>query len=494
VARPDRQPSLRHSLDDVYNLEMPSLSRGLHERLITAALEAELARVDPALTVLRNSLRAAEAADRIALHVGNLVRRHVADLDDAERVAVGVEIARRLIAQLGADAERDSPVDPAEVLHAIAAWLPDGSPERIDPPQTPLLVTTLLTNSPGEPRVLSQIHTEIHSADAIDVVMAFIRRSGIAPFVEPLRAHAARGAPLRVLTTVYTGSTEADALDLLRDLGAEVRVSYDTSGTRLHAKAWVFHRRSGFSTAYVGSSNLTYSAQVTGLEWNVRVPGARNPDVIEKVAAVFDSYWNGGDFVAYERDAFLARVGVGEGRATGILLSPVEVRLEPFQERLLEQIALARELGRHRNLLVSATGTGKTVMAAVDYARLRDALPRPRLLFVAHREEILDQALATFRHALRDGAFGERWVGGERPRSFDHVFASIQSVNAAGLEALAPEHFEVVVVDEFHHAAAPSYRALLDRVEPLELLGLTADPRAQRRSAPAGLVRQSHRG
>jgi superfamily II DNA or RNA helicase len=93
-----------------------------------------------------------------------------------------------------------------------------------------------------------------------------------------------------------------------------------------------------------------------------------------------------------------------------VLLSPVEIRPEPFQERLLEQIALSRQLGHHHNLLVSATGTGKTVMAALDYARLQEELPRARLLFVAHREEILTQSLATFRQALRSGSFGELWV------------------------------------------------------------------------------------
>jgi superfamily II DNA or RNA helicase/HKD family nuclease len=318
--------------------------------------------------------------------------------------------------------------------------------------------------------------TEIHSADRIDVVMAFIRRTGIAPLLDALRAHCANARQLRFLTTTYTGSTEARALDELRDLGAEVRVSYDISTTRLHAKAWLFHRRSGFSTAYIGSSNLTHSAQISGLEWNVRVSGARNPDVVDKVGAVFESYWNGGDFVPYEHDEFLARTQTAEDTGPRTLLSPVELRLEPFQERLLEQIALSRQHGHHRNLLVSATGTGKTVMAAVDYARLRDELPRARLLFVAHREEILEQSLATFRHALRAHAFGELWVGGQRPRHFEHVFASIQSLSATGLSNLDPAHFDVVIVDEFHHAAAPSYRALLDHVQPVELLGLTATP------------------
>ena len=306
--------------------------------------------------------------------------------------------------------------------------------------------------------------------------MAFIRRSGISPMLDALHAHCQAGREVRVLTTTYTGSTEAKALDQLRDLGAYVRVSYDETSTRLHAKAWLFHRHSGFSTAYIGSSNLTHSAQVNGLEWNVRVSSARNPSVIDKVAAVFESYWNSGDFVPYDREQFIARTDAERVGAPQFTMSPIELRPEPFQERLLEQIALSRGRGHHRNLLVSATGTGKTVMAALDYVRLRDELPSARLLFVAHREEILTQTAATFRHALRDYAFGELWVGRERPRLFEHVFASVQSLHASGLDNLDPTHFDVVIVDEFHHAAASTYRRLLDHVRPIELLGLTATP------------------
>jgi hypothetical protein len=257
-----------------------------------------------------------------------------------------------------------------------------------------------------------------------------------------------------------------------------VLVSYDLSTTRLHAKAWVFHRRSGFSTAYVGSSNLTHSAQVTGVEWNLRVSAARNRGVIDKFGAVFDSYWSGGDFVPYEPDQFEEEQRRAGRTDTGpqVVLSPIELRALPFQDRLLELIEVSRQRGHHRNLLVSATGTGKTVMAALDYARLRDRLHRSRLLFIAHREEILTQSLATFRYALRDPSFGELWVGGVRPTHFEHVFASIQSLTASGLDALSPFHFDVVIVDEFHHAAAASYQRVLDHLAPLELLGLTATP------------------
>ncbi len=400
---------------------MSKLGRGLYEVLVTAALEAQLGELGEHLEPEQEALRAAESADRIALHLGRIIRRALESVDDRARVAMSISLARKLIAEIGNAIEKfdgagDAPVEPGTLLRAVLSRLPDGSAETIPSPLIPLLDTTLLTNAPGEPRVGSQIRAEIDSADRIDVVMAFIRRSGIAPLLDALRKRAERGTPLRVLTTTYTGSTEARALDALREIGAEVRVSYDTTGTRLHAKAWLFHRRSGFSTAYIGSSNLTHSAQVSGLEWNVRVSGARNPDVIDKVAAVFESYWNHGDFVPYERDQFLEQTNAEARSGPTHRLSPIELRPEPFQERLLEQIALSRQRGHHRNLLVSATGTGKTVMAAVDYARLRAVLPRTRLLFVAHREEILTQSLATFRHALRDAAFGELWVGGQRPK------------------------------------------------------------------------------
>jgi superfamily II DNA or RNA helicase/HKD family nuclease len=459
---------------------VPGPARGLYELLVTEALAARLSELSDGYAHDETSLRSAEAPDRIALHLSQVVQRALESFPDESRVAAALALARELLERIdasvpAAEAAGAVPLPAGRVLRLVAARHPDGQPETIPAPLIPLLDTTLLTNAPGEPRVGHQLATEIVSADRIDVVMAFVRRSGLAPLIEPLRRHREAGRRLRLLTTTYTGSTEAAALEMLRRIGADVRVSYDVDSTRLHAKAWLFHRESGFSTAYIGSSNLTQTAQTTGLEWNVRLSEARNRDVVRKMSAVFESYWNSGDFVPFDPDEFRSRAQV-EPFAPAILLSPIEVRLEPFQERLLEQIALARQRGHHRNLLAAATGTGKTVMAAVDYARLRTQLPRSRLLFVAHREEILDQSLATFRHCLREPAFGERWVAGDRPARFENVFASIQSLSASRVDRIEPAHFDVVVIDEFHHAAAPSYRALLERVEPRELLGLTATP------------------
>lgn len=407
---------------------------GLYESLVTDELAARVAALSDDL-VEQRSLAPGEAADRIALYLSREITRALADVADDDRVAVSLQIAQRLFDELAGLTQVDAAsrvTDTGWVLRSVLSRRPDGSPAPIAAPLTPLLDTTLLTNARAEPTLWSQLNSEIESAQRIDVVMAFIRRSGIRPLVDALRRHCETGRPLRVLTTTYTASTEMAALDELQELGADIRVSYDLTSTRLHAKSWLFHRAGEYSTAYVGSSNLTHSAQVTGLEWNVRVSAARNELVVQQVAAVFNTYWNSGDFLTYDPTIFEQQLRQ-TGRSTSgptVILSPIELQPRPFQQRLLELLQVSREAGHHRNLLVAATGTGKTVMAALDYAALRKALPRARLLFVAHREEILDQSMATFRYALRDASFGEKWVGGHRPKRFDHVFASIQSFAA----------------------------------------------------------------
>ncbi|MGH3784629.1 MAG: DEAD/DEAH box helicase family protein, partial [Pseudonocardiaceae bacterium] len=301
---------------------------------------------------------------------------------------------------------------------------------------------------------------------------------GIRILADELETLRNRGVSLRVITTTYRGATERRALDeLVRKFGAEVRIRYDAQSTRLHAKAWLFRRDSGFDTGYVGSSNLSKSALLDGLEWNVRISAIATPVLVRKFEATFDTYWNDPDFRHYdpERDAeLLDRALATEGGFGGaITLSGLEVRPRPHQERILEALAAERAVhDRHRNLVVAATGTGKTVVAALDYQRLRRPGQAESLLFIAHRKEILDQALRTYREVLADGTYGEPLVAGQRPQQWRHVFASVQSV--ATMDQLP--QFDVVVIDEFHHAEAATYRRLLDRLHPSELLGLTATP------------------
>ena len=343
--------------------------------------------------------------------------------------------------------------------------------------------TSLLTNGSGDAAINVEVGAELRTADSVDLVCAFIRWTGIRTLIDGLAEASARGIPIRVLTTTYTGTTEREALDrLVREFGAEVRISYETQSTRLHAKAWLFQRKTGFGTAYVGSSNLTRAAMVDGLEWNVRISEARDPHVLDKFQTTFESYWSSGTFIPYDPDTDSATLdealriagGTGDG---GALLSGLEVTPRPHQVRILEELAHEREAnGHHRNLIVAATGTGKTVVAGLDYKRLRTTLGDLRLLFVAHRREILEQSRRTFREILGDAHYGELMVGGHKAIKHDYVFASIQSLNEAALGSIKADHFDVVIVDEFHHAEAKSYQRLLSHFTPRELVGLTATP------------------
>ncbi len=195
---------------------MSTLHPGLYEQLISLALERSLAALDPTLTVERRAPNPAEAPDRIALYLATLVRRLMASVDEKARSEAGAQWVGQLVSLLQNQGEAvddsDALSSTGELLHAVLSRLPDGQPARVEAPATPLLDTTLLTNAPGEPHIGFQLKSEIDSADGIDVLMAFVRQTGIRPLLDPLRRHIEAGHRLRLLTTTYTGSTEPGAL------------------------------------------------------------------------------------------------------------------------------------------------------------------------------------------------------------------------------------------------------------------------------------------
>jgi superfamily II DNA or RNA helicase len=259
----------------------------------------------------------------------------------------------------------------------------------------------------------------------------------------------------------------------------------DARTTKLHAKSWLLHREGGLNTAFVGSSNLSHTALFDGLEWNVRLSETDAGHIIDRVQMTFESHWESEYFVDYDPafngEQFEKALDGNSRRASGevipISFAGLEVKARDYQERMLEALTVERTRhNRHRNLVVSATGTGKTVISALDYKQLCAQYGEDlSLLFVAHREQILEQSLATFRAVLHDGSFGEIHGGG-RHASGRHVFGMIASLGEARLATIDPGDFDVVIVDEFHHARAPSYDRLLRHLEPRELLGLTATP------------------
>ena len=237
----------------------------------------------------------------------------------------------------------------------------------------------------------------------------------------------------------------------------------------------------------MGSSNLSTGALLDGVEWNVRLSNQTTPSLLQKFEATFDAYWNSAEFERYDPDrdrdrlddALLEASGRGTTDRVTLSLSGLEVRPYPYQQEMLDAIEAERTVhDRHRNLVVAATGTGKTVVAALDYRHLSTTAggDQPSLLFVAHRKEILEQSLRTYREVLTDPRFGELYVGGARPERWRHVFASVQSLTAYGVDNIPADAYDVVVIDEFHHAEARTYRRIIDHLAPRELLGLTATP------------------
>lgn len=472
-----------------YVQSVADLRTGLYEHLVTDRLSKDLATVPDLVQLGR--LDPTDAHEALTRHIADLTSHVLRAAGGGDEVAIGrqVELANRIVAAIGDLAPEsanyaDAVAEPARTLLAVASPPsipgPVSFPER---PATPLSTSALLVNGRGQPRIGYEVTRELASADDVDLLCAFIKWQGLRVLEKAVLELRERGGRVRVITTTYMGATDQRALDRLVELGADVKVSYETRTTRLHAKAWLFRRATGMSTAYVGSSNMSRTALTDGLEWNVRLSSVEQAHLLETFAETFDSYWADSSFETYEptRDGDRLREALSAERGgpsdLPIEITSLDVRPFGYQREILDELEAQRTIhDRWRNLVVMATGTGKTVVSALDYKRLRAAGTVDRILFIAHREELLVQSLSTFRHVLRQGDFGEFYVGGQRPREWRHVFGSVQSLTQLDLAELDRAHFDLVVVDEFHHAMASTYRRLLEYLTPKVLVGLTATP------------------
>ncbi len=478
-----------------------ALPDGLYDLLLTEGLARSLAAIDPT------------CADVLALKGGaaeflaDVITRQLATIlddvsgDDADKAKRQLELVNELLVmlrqRLHANAGSSGVSASAEVVDLVASPLRVLRAVQRDQqfpasPEIGLAVPWLFTAGKGSPSLLQEIRRELASSDQVDILVSFITVSGVRKLQDVLQQITTMGGQgraatrLRILTTTYTGATEARALDELACLpGCEVRVSLDGRRTRLHAKAWLFQRKSGFGSAYVGSANLSGAALTGGLEWTVKLTQRAQEALFARAVAHFETLWADSEFQRYDpdnvehRQALAAALGResfgGEPSAT---ISFFDLQPKTYQQEMLEQLTTERAHGRNRNLLVAATGTGKTVEAAFDYRNTcRIEGGRPRLLFVAHREEILRQALRTYREVLRDPEFGDLLTGSHQPERWDHLFATIDSVTGRDLvAAVGADHWHTVVVDECHRLAADRFDAFVKAVCPSVLLGLTATP------------------
>ena len=336
-------------------------------------------------------------------------------------------------------------------------------------------------NSQFLPGLLSAINYATH----IDITTAFIRQTGLMLIIEALEEALERKVEIRILTGDYLSITDPAALRtlmLLKERGAKVRIFESKNMQSFHMKAYIFAKkefsRKQEGCVFIGSSNISHSALRIGLEWNVCIDQAENPKRFETVSNEFEALYSNPyckELTHQWIDSYVAR----HPKQDDILATEAgaDEELPPphpnsIQTEALEALQSTRDLGYKRGLVVMATGLGKTWLAAFD----TEALNAKRVLFVAHRDEILTQAEHTFVRIRPDAKTG-KYTGKNQQLNVDMLFASIQTLGKQRhLNAFRADYFDYIIVDEFHHAAARTYQQLLAHFKPRFLLGLTATP------------------
>lgn len=493
------------------------LTDGIYEQIINERIGAELLSMSDEFLIEKESLNADDSRHLLTIYLSHVIERGLHYIRDSfksgaeeERKAILAEIRlsndiiREVAEHIHAidssgealDLQDEKILEQGEILTSIFQKLNSASSitkNKIIRPETSVLENALFTGAPSEPSLLSELKKEIRTADRIDLLVSFIKWSAIRQLMEDLRAFTERldfqnttGQPrLRIISTTYTRATDYKAIYELAKLpNTEIKINYETEHARLHAKSYFFHRDTNFSTAYIGSSNLSHAALTDGLEWNVKVTEQESFDILHKFEVAFESYWNNSSFKTFDADDPACREALYDAlhveKENPLQNFHLETGIRPYayQQEILDQLEAERENDQHyKNLIVAATGVGKTVIAAFDYRRFKQTHKHARLLFVAHREEILEQSLRKFQEILNDFNFGDLYVGEYKPKSLEHLFISIQSFNATDLiSKTSKDFYDYIIIDEFHHAAAPSYQKLLAYYQPTILLGLTATP------------------
>lgn len=471
---------------------------GIYESLITTSLKQKLEKLNPQeyFIVDEKKLNPEEASQYLGRHLNKVISaafKQIKDKKEVSKVESQIQIVNKLLLFLANEIENYNFNE--DLLDAQGRIL-EGVFDKINSdfvdvklrlneimPSTRLTQSELFTGGNVGISLESELKKEIRSADRIDLLVSFIKWKAIVILKDAFQEFTERGGKLRVITTTYMGATDAKAIDELSKLkNTEIKVSYNNSNERLHAKAYLFFRNSGFHTGYIGSSNFSRSALTDGLEWNVKVTTQEIPHIIDKFRKTFESYWLSPEFELYNSAYYIELSQaltnnkfskVGHDITTFFNIKPYHYQLE-----ILEKLQVERTIhNSHRNLVVAATGTGKTMLAAFDFKMFKESHPNCKFLFLAHRIEILQQAMFTFQNVLKDRNFGELMGDGYKIGQKNAVFATIQTFNNIDLVNFCDaSYYDYIIVDEVHHAQAKSYQKVIQYFNPKILLGLTATP------------------
>ncbi len=467
---------------------------GLYEQLINKVIFSKINELDKNKFFINESvIDKQEAARILSRYLSDRIQFALGLFSGDNSIEKQIELANKIILLLRNELDNqifdeDIIVTEAKILNAVFS--------KIDPrfsdfekylkeitPYTRLSQSELFTGNNAGISLESEIKKEILSSDRVNFLVSFIKWTGIRIFEKELVEFTERGGELRVITTSYMGATDLKAVEYLSSLkNTEIKISYNTDNERLHAKAYLFFRNTGFHTGYIGSSNLSRSALTNGLEWNIKVTTKEVGHIIDKFQKTFDTYWQDKEFESFDKLKHSEKLRLALKREhSGVkndYASYFDFRPFPFQEEILEKLETERVVHkRFKNLIVAATGTGKTVISAFDFKNFKKNEINARLLFIAHRKEILQQAQTTFQGILRDNNFGGLWVDGMEPERYECVFASVQTLNnRIHSLSLSESFYDFIIIDEVHHISASSYRPILNYFKPKILLGLTATP------------------
>lgn len=469
------------------------MNNGLYEQLINNLLSKKLNSLDTTIYYYKTSkIDKSEASNILTQYIAKFIHLSLSLINGEDSIQKQINITNKIILLLEDEIEKQDFQENlldinTSILKAILPKV-DSSIQNFDnyikeiTPYSGLTQSELFTGSNTGVSLESEIKKEILSSDKIYFLVSFIKWSGIRIFEKELREFTKRGKQLKIITTSYMGATDLKAVEFLASLpNTQIKVSYNTANERLHAKSYLFFRDTGFHTGYIGSSNISKSALTSGLEWNLKVTTTEISHIIKKFKRTFETYWEDKEFELFNHEhkqKLQIALKNNSIKDNNNFSSFFEIKPFHYQEEILDELQVQRDIHkRYKNLVVAATGTGKTVISAFDYKRFRNNNPNAKLLFIAHRKEILLQARATFKGILRDNNFGELWVDGIVPTSYEHLFVSVQTLqNNIDTLNLTKKYYDFIIIDEVHHIAAKSYRPILKRFEPKILLGLTATP------------------
>lgn len=493
------------------------ISTGVYETLISQAIQDKLQEFpESRYHIQKESIDSAESYKMLAEYlteiVSGVLKTHFKRKDAKDTVSAQVDVVNKILKFIETEwkaddinTSEDQLSEESKQMFLRGIYSKVGySADQIEAkaknhPVSGYRVSSLFTGG-NDISMDDEVRRDIQTADNIDLVVSFIKFEGLRLLIDDLRAFVSRGdTHLRVMTTTYMGATDPKALRLLYELSelgnVEIRASFNTKQERLHAKAYIFSRHSSFDTAYIGSSNISRSALTKGLEWNMRVTSVENPHILNKTKATFDNYWNSDDFEPIDskdaldkfEEAIWNERHKGASATNGETEYVTRFERKTHQIKVLEKLQFERQMiHSYRNLIIAATGTGKTAISAFDFKDynkqcIKEKGRKARLLFVVHREKILKQARSTFRSVMVDGNFGEIWTGRIAPSfhsNLDHLFITIQTLNNNWdtFEQMGADYYDYIVIDEVHHSAADSYLELFVRFKPEIFVGLTATP------------------